>query len=61
MIEYKEDNIPIDVISKSDLQEILLAMMAGGDLYANEIRLNFKRVDMLFDVFREKPIYQKNK
>lgn len=60
MIENKEDNVPKDVISKSEFQEILLAMMAGGDLYANEIRLKFRRVDMLFDVFRDKPIYKKN-
>ena len=48
---------PKEIISRHELQEILLARMAGGDLYANEIRLKIRKVDMLLDVFRERPLY----
>lgn len=54
-------NIPQNIISRSDYQEILLARMAGGDLYANEDRMKIRRVDILMDRLRiamgEKPIY----
>ena len=45
------------VLSRREYQEILLARMAGGDLYANEVRLKLRRVDIMFDKFREKPLY----
>ena len=49
------------ILSRRDYQEILLARMAGGDLYANEARLKIRRADMLLDKFRiavgDKPIY----
>lgn len=47
------------VLSRKEYQEILLARMAGGDLYANEIRLKLRRIDRALDVFREKPLYPK--
>lgn len=50
-----------EVLSRRDYQEILLARMAGGDLYANEQRLRVRKVDMLFDKLRvacgEKALY----
>ena len=46
-----------NVISRRDYQEILLARMAGGDLYANEIRLKLRKLDISLDVLREKPLY----
>lgn len=45
------------VLSRKDYQEILLARMAGGDLYANEIRLKLRQIDKALDRFRDKPIY----
>lgn len=45
------------VLSRKDYQEILLARMAAGDLYANETRLKLRHVDMLLDKLRDKPIY----
>lgn len=50
-----------EVLSRGEYQEILLARMAGGDLYANETRLKLRRVDKLLDRFREKPLYPKDK
>ena len=47
------------ILSRRDYQEILLARMAGGDLYANEERMKIRRVDMILDKLREKPIYGK--
>lgn len=44
-------------LSRRDYQEILLARMAGGDLYANEQRLRIRKADMMLDRLREKPIY----
>ena len=41
------------ILSRRDYQEILLARMAGGDLYANEERLRIRRVDMMLDKLRE--------
>lgn len=46
------------ILSRRDYQEILLARMAGGDLYANEERMKIRRVDMILDKLREKPIYK---
>lgn len=61
----KKADIPKEILSRRDYQEILLARMAGGDLYANELRLKIRRVDMMFDRLRiacgEKPIYSVNK
>lgn len=52
---------PDKIFSRREYQEILLARMAGGDLYANEERLRIRQVDVLFDRVRvkcgEKPIY----
>ena len=45
------------ILSQKDYQEILLARMAGGDLYANELRLKLRKVDILLDRLRDKPIY----
>ena len=42
-----------EVLSRRDYQEILLARMAAGDLYANELRLKIRKVDKLLDVLRE--------
>ena len=44
------------ILSRRDYQEILLARMAGGDLYANEQRLRIRKADMMLDRLREKPI-----
>ena len=50
-----------EVLSRMDYQEILLARMAAGDLYANELRLKLREVDKKLDVIRvlfgEKPLY----
>lgn len=48
------------ILSRKDCQEILLARMAAGDLYANELRLKIRKADMLFDRLRDKPIYSSN-
>lgn len=56
-----EENQEQEVLSRRDYQEILLARMAGGDLYANDIRLKIRKMDMALDVLRvaagEKPLY----
>ena len=48
-------------VSRRDYQEILLARMAGGDLYANEIRMKIRKLDMSLDGLRvacgEKALY----
>ena len=41
-----------NILSRRDYQEILLARMAGGDLYANELRLRIRKVDMMLDRLR---------
>ena len=46
-----------EILSRRDFQEILLARMAGGDLYANELRMKFRRADQLLDVLRPTPVY----
>lgn len=49
--------------TRRDYQEMLLARMAGGDLYANEERLRFREVDIKLDRLRVacglKPLYSK--
>lgn len=59
----RESDISEEIFSRRDYQEILLARMAGGDLYANEERLRIKKVDMMLDRLRiacgEKPLYDK--
>ena len=40
------------ILSRRDYQEILLARMAGGDLYANEERLRIREVDKKLDKLR---------
>lgn len=40
------------VLSRRDYQEILLARMAAGDLYANEERLRIREVDKKLDKLR---------
>lgn len=61
----KKADIPKEILSRRDYQEILLARMAGGDLYANELRLRIRRADMALDKLRiacgEKPLYFVNK
>lgn len=49
-----------EILSRRDFQEILLARMAGGDLYANELRMKFRRADQLLDVLRPTPLYPGN-
>lgn len=53
---------PKEILSRRDYQEILLARMAGGDLYANEERLRIRRIDMALDKLRvacgDKPLYR---
>lgn len=47
----------IQILSRGEYQEILLARMAAGDLYANELRMKIRRIDMILDKFREHPLY----
>ncbi len=47
----------IQVLSRGEYQEILLARMAAGDLYANELRMKIRRIDMILDKYREHPLY----
>lgn len=49
----------IEVVSRSEYREILLARMAAGDLYAAETLAMVRKADMAFDLLREKPIYKK--
>lgn len=64
-MKRQDNTIEEEPISRSDYQEMLLARMAGGDLYANEMRLKIRRVDMMLDRLRialgDKPIYTKEK
>ncbi len=50
-----------EVVSRSEFREILLARMAGGDLYAAEAYRKVREADMMLDVLREKPIYNKDR
>lgn len=49
------------LLTRYEYQEILLARMAGGDLYANEQRMKVRRLDMMLDKLRiacgGKPLY----
>lgn len=65
-----ENKVPSDiltsgfeVLSRRDYQEILLAKLAGGDLYAMETLQKLRKVDMALDRLRivsgEKPLYKK--
>lgn len=40
------------VLSRHDYQEILLARMAGGDLYASELRKKVREADKALDKLR---------
>ena len=62
-----ENKVPSDiltsgfeVLSRRDYQEILLAKLAGGDLYAMETLQKIRRVDMALDrlriAFGDKPL-----
>lgn len=48
-----------EILTRQEYQEILLAKMAGGDLYANETRLKIRKVDIMLDILRDKPLYPK--
>lgn len=50
-----------EVVSRSEFREILLARMAGGDLYAAETYRKVREADMMLDVLRDKPIYNKER
>ena len=59
-----KNNLEIDkehIYSRKEYQEMLLARMAGGDLYANELRLKVRRVDIMLDKLRDKPLYPTEK
>lgn len=53
---------PYNILSRREYQEILLARMAGGDLYANEERIRIRNLDKSLDKLRVacggKPIYE---
>ena len=57
----RNDDIAREVLSRREYQEILLARMAGGDLYANETRMKIRKVDMALDSLRiacgARPLY----
>lgn len=57
-------DIPDEVLTRHEYQEILLARMAAGDLYANEERMRIRKVDMMLDKLRiaggGKPLYTKD-
>ena len=64
----KDKKLIIDeskVVSRRDYQEILMARMAGGDLYANEERIRIRQVDMMLDKLRVagggEPLYENTK
>ena len=48
----QDNNSPSVPITRREYQEILLARMAGGDLYANEQRMKVRRLDMMLDKLR---------
>lgn len=63
-IKMKRNLLEIDestILNRKEYQEILLARMAGGDLYANELRLKLRRVDIILDKLRDKPLYPNEK
>lgn len=62
-MKRSNDNMdPGKILSRRDLQEIILAKMAGGDLYANEYLQKIREVDKKLDRLRiacgEKPLYK---
>ncbi|MBQ4588935.1 MAG: hypothetical protein IJA95_06590 [Bacteroidaceae bacterium] len=67
MTWQKNNSVPTSdkVLTRREYQEILLARMAGGDLYANELRLRIRKVDMMLDRLRiacgTKPLYGETK
>ena len=58
-MKTNKEPIPEVVLSRGEYQEILLAKLAGGDMYANETRLKLRKVDMQLDVLREVPLYKR--
>lgn len=56
---------PDKFFTRGEYQEMLLARMAGGDLYANAERLRLREVDMKLDRLRVacgvKPLYRVGK
>lgn len=54
---YRKKWPDLPYLSKSDLQEMLLARMAGGDLYAMEEWQKWRSADMMLDRLRIRPIY----
>lgn len=48
-------------LTRKEYREILLARMAGGDLYANEDRMKIRKIDSILDYFRDKPLYPENR
>ena len=67
MTWQRNNSVPTSdkILTRREYQEILLARMAGGDLYANELRLRIRKVDMMLDRLRiacgERPIYEEKK
>lgn len=47
------------VYTREEMQQMLKERIARGDKAAERIRDEYRRVDRLLDVFREKPIYNK--
>lgn len=67
MTWQRNNSVPTSdkILTRREYQEILLARMAGGDLYANELRLRIREVDMMLDRLRVacgvKPLYEEKK
>ena len=53
-MQLQRNSVPTSdkFFTRREYQEILLARMAGGDLYANEERIRLRRVDMMLDRIR---------
>lgn len=53
-MQSRKNSVPASdkILTRREYQEILLARMAGGDLYANELRLRIREVDMMLDRLR---------
>ena len=45
--------------SRSEIQQLLKERIANGDKAAERLRDEYRRVDRLLDVFRERPLYGK--
>ena len=54
----KTEPVIKEVVSRSEYRDILLARMAGGDLYASETLGMVRKADKVLDILREKPIYK---